>query len=63
MEKCLDSVKLFGNTSAASIPLAWHNAIKDEKLKLGDKIMLFGFGGGFTYAGIHIKNNIVENFE
>lgn len=59
MEKCLDSVRLFGNTSAASIPLAWYSAIKDGKLKLGDKIMLVGFGGGFTYAGIYIKNNIV----
>lgn len=59
MEKCLDSVRLFGNTSAASIPLAWYSAIKVGKLKLGDKIMLVGFGGGFTYAGIYIKNNIV----
>lgn len=59
MAKCLDSVRLFGNTSAASIPLAWYSAIKDGKLKLGDKIMLVGFGGGFTYAGIYIKNNIV----
>lgn len=63
MKKCLDSVRLFGNTSATSIPLAWYSAIKDGKLKLGDKIMLVGFGGGFTYAGIYIKNNIVQNFE
>jgi 3-oxoacyl-[acyl-carrier-protein] synthase-3 len=59
MEKCLDSVRLFGNTSAASIPLAWYRAIKDGKLKLGDKVMLVGFGGGFTYAGIYIYNNCV----
>lgn len=58
MSKCLDSVRLFGNTSAASIPLAWHSAINDGKLKLEDKIMLVGFGGGFTYAGIYLTNNI-----
>jgi 3-oxoacyl-[acyl-carrier-protein] synthase III len=59
MEKCLDSVRLFGNTSTASIPLAWYSAIKEGKLKLNDKVMLVGFGGGFTCAGIYIKNNIV----
>lgn len=59
MNKCLDSVRLFGNTSAASIPLAWYNGIKDGKLKLNDKVMLVGFGGGFTYAGIYTQNNIV----
>lgn len=58
MDKCLDSVRLFGNTSAASIPLAWYSGIKDGKLKLNDKVMLVGFGGGFTYAGIYIQNNI-----
>lgn len=57
MDKCLDSVRIFGNTSAASIPLAWYNGIKEGKLKLNDKIMLVGFGGGFTYAGIYIQNN------
>lgn len=58
MNKCLDSVRLFGNTSAASIPLAWYAGIKDGKLKQNDKIMLVGFGGGFTYAGIYLENRI-----
>jgi 3-oxoacyl-[acyl-carrier-protein] synthase-3 len=58
MEKCLDSVRLFGNTSTASIPLAWYNGIKEGKVKLNDKLMLVGFGGGFTYAGIYIENQI-----
>lgn len=58
MEKCLDSVRHFGNTSAASIPLAWYSGIKDGKVKLNDKLMLIGFGGGFTYAGICINNKI-----
>lgn len=58
MEKCLDSIRLFGNTSTASIPLAWYNGIKEGKVKLNDKLMLVGFGGGFTYAGIYIENQI-----
>lgn len=58
MEKCLDSVRLFGNTSAASIPLAWYSGIKNGKLKLNNKVMLVGFGAGFTYAGICLQNKI-----
>lgn len=55
MEKCLDSVRQFGNTSAASIPLAWYNGIKDKKIQKGDKLLLMGFGGGFTYGGICVE--------
>ena len=58
MEKCLDSVRQFGNTSAASIPLAWYNGIKDKKIQKGDKLLLMGFGGGFTYGGICVRNEI-----
>lgn len=58
IEKCLDSVRQYGNTSAASVPLAWFEGLKSGKLKRGDKLSLIGFGGGFTYAGICIQNNI-----
>jgi len=60
MDKCLDSVRQFGNSSAASIPLAWGNAVRENRLKEGDKLMLVGFGGGFTYAGIYILNAIPD---
>lgn len=58
MSKCLESVRLYGNTSAASIPLAWYQGIKEGKVKLNDKLLAVGFGGGFTYAGIYIINTI-----
>lgn len=58
MTKCIDSVRMFGNTSAASIPLAWYSGIEEGKIKENDKIMLVGFGGGFNYAGIFISNKI-----
>lgn len=58
MDKCLDSVRQFGNTSAASIPLAWYAGIKDGRLKLNDRMMQVGFGAGFAYAGILIDNQI-----
>lgn len=51
VEKALESITYFGNTSSASIPLALHEGIKAGKVKKGDKIMLLGFGGGLAYAG------------
>ncbi len=58
MERCLDSVKRYGNTSAASIPLAWYEGIVSRKVRVDDTLLLMGFGGGFTYSGIGIKNKI-----
>lgn len=58
IEKCLDSVRKYGNTSAGSVPLAWFEGLREGKVKKGDKLSLIGFGGGFTYAGIYIENNI-----
>ncbi|WP_207427537.1 ketoacyl-ACP synthase III [Pedobacter sp. SYSU D00535] len=55
MEKMLQSIQYFGNTSSASIPLAWHQGLKNGKLKPGDKMLLMGFGGGMTYAGIMLE--------
>ena len=39
-----------GNTSAASIPLAWHALRAEGKVKSGDLALLIGFGAGVTYA-------------
>ena len=52
MDKMLTSIETFGNTSSASIPLAWDIAYKAGKIKPGNKILLLGFGGGLTYAGV-----------
>ncbi len=51
MEKTLQSLSEFGNTSSASIPLALHIGLRDGRVKKGDKALFFGFGGGLTYAG------------
>ena len=50
-EKTLESIVDYGNTSSASIPIALYNGIKSGKVKRGDRIMIFGFGGGLAYAG------------
>ncbi|MDB5136447.1 MAG: ketoacyl-ACP synthase [Mucilaginibacter sp.] len=55
MDKMLTSIEFFGNTSSASIPLAWDIASKAGKIKPGNKILLLGFGGGLTFAGIIVE--------
>lgn len=50
-EKTLESIVDYGNTSSATIPIALCNAVRAGRVKKGDKIMLFGFGGGLAYAG------------
>jgi 3-oxoacyl-[acyl-carrier-protein] synthase-3 len=55
MEKMLTSIENFGNTSSASIPLSWDIASKAGKIKPGNKMLLLGFGGGLTFAGVIVE--------
>lgn len=55
LDRTLTSVEYRGNTSAASIPLAMQLAIDEGRLKSGDQVLLYGFGGGMTYAGSIIQ--------
>ena len=40
-----------GNTSAASIPLAFSKLVERAEITTGDPVLLFGFGGNLSYAG------------
>lgn len=55
MDKMLCSIEYFGNTSSASIPLSWDIALKDGRIKPGNKILMLGFGGGLTFAGVIVE--------
>ncbi len=55
MEKTLTSIEQYGNTSSASIPLAIWLAINEGKLKKGQTLALYGFGGGLSHAGVIIR--------
>ena len=44
----------FGNTSAASIPLALNELFESGQLLSGQKLFLVGFGSGLTWGGILI---------
>ncbi len=55
MDKMYLNISEYGNTSAASVPIAIDEAIKTGKLKQGDLFATVAFGGGFTYGGALIK--------
>ena len=50
-EKVFVNVERYGNTSAASIPIALHEAVVQGQVARGSKVMLIGFGGGLTWGG------------
>jgi 3-oxoacyl-[acyl-carrier-protein] synthase-3 len=47
----LSNIEEYGNTSAASIPLALAEAVERGDVKAGHKILTVGFGAGLTWAG------------
>ncbi len=55
MDKFYLNTDKFGNTSAASIPLALSEMSGAKLLNSGDKIILSGFGGGFTWGSVIIE--------
>ena len=50
MEKVFVNIQRYGNTSAASIPIAIAEAEAQGRLHRGDKVLLAAFGGGFTWG-------------
>jgi len=55
MEKVFVNVNKYGNTSAASIPIALYEAIKEGRLKRGMNVLLTAMGGGLTWGAIVIR--------
>jgi 3-oxoacyl-[acyl-carrier-protein] synthase-3 len=55
MDKFLINIDKYGNTSAASIPIALDEAVTTGRVKDGDYILLEAFGGGLTWASALIK--------
>lgn len=49
-EKVISNLAKYGNTSAASIPLALDEAVREGKIKPGDTIVSSGFGAGLTWG-------------
>lgn len=54
-EKMIVTVDEHGNTSAASIPLALDVAVRDGRIQRGQRVMLEGVGGGFTWGAALLR--------
>ncbi|MCL0038541.1 ketoacyl-ACP synthase III [Thermodesulfovibrionales bacterium] len=55
MDKVVVNIDKYGNTSAASVPIALDEVVRAGKVKEGDYILLEAFGGGLTWASALIK--------
>ncbi len=55
MEKTSTSLEWYGNTSAASIPLALDHELKQGNIKPGDHVLMTGFGAGMTWASAVLR--------
>ena len=54
-ERALMSLEWCGNTSSASIPLALAPAVHDGRVRSGDIVLLYGFGGGLVENGMLLR--------
>lgn len=54
-DKFFVNLEKYGNTSAASIPMALCEAFESNKITKGDKVILVGFGGGLTWGSTIIE--------
>jgi 3-oxoacyl-[acyl-carrier-protein] synthase-3 len=55
-DKIWVNVDRYGNTSAASIPIAYDEAVRGGRVKPGDLVVFTGFGGGFTWGSVVFEN-------
>jgi 3-oxoacyl-[acyl-carrier-protein] synthase-3 len=54
-DKMVLNIGEYGNTTAATIPLALHDAVRDGRLKKGDLVLLASVGAGFTVGSVLLR--------
>ena len=55
MEKMYVNLDRYGNTSAASVPIALAEAVNEGRVKVGDNVVIVAFGAGFTSGAVTIR--------
>ncbi len=55
LDRVVVTVDRHGNTSAASIPLAFDTAVRDGRIKRGETVLMEAFGGGFTWGSVLLR--------
>ena len=53
-ERVVTTVERHANTSAASVPLALDEAVRDGRIVVGQRLLLIGVGGGFTWGSVFL---------
>lgn len=54
-DKVFNNIQKYGNTTAASIPLAMSEAWAEGRIKQGDLVCMAAFGAGFTWASALVR--------
>ncbi|OGX86899.1 3-oxoacyl-ACP synthase [Hymenobacter glacialis] len=54
-DKVYSNIQRYGNTTAASVPIALSEAVQEGKIKRGDLVCMAAFGSGFTWASALLK--------
>ncbi len=54
-ERVFSNIHKYGNTTAASVPIALDEALSEGKIESGDYIVLVAFGSGFTWGSVLIR--------
>jgi 3-oxoacyl-[acyl-carrier-protein] synthase-3 len=57
-ERVVVNLDRFGNTSSATIPMAYDEVVRSKRLKPGDLVLFTGFGAGFTWGSVLLKHSI-----
>lgn len=55
LERTLHTIERYGNTSAATIGLAMDEAVRLGRFREGDRLLLYGFGGGLVHGGLMMR--------
>ncbi|WP_133719167.1 beta-ketoacyl-ACP synthase III [Methylocaldum gracile] len=55
MDRVVMTIEKQGNTSAASVPLALNEAIRDDRIQRGQMVLMEAFGGGFAWGSALIR--------
>ena len=55
MDKMYVNLDRYGNTSAASVPIALAEAVNEGRVKIGDRIVMVAFGAGFTSGAVTVE--------
>jgi 3-oxoacyl-[acyl-carrier-protein] synthase-3 len=54
-DRMYSNIQRYGNTTAASIPLALHECVSEGRIQRGDLVGFTAFGSGFTWGGAVVR--------